>query len=242
MKIKNLSVSFIFPIYNEEKRLKSLFRNIIQYEKKNNGNEFIFVNDGSNDKSLEYILDFVKKKNKNYKLVSYKKNKGKGYALKMGVKEAKKNWLLTLDTDLSVKLIQINNWFKIYKLNSNNVYFGSRNHSNSILDAKLHRKILGNILNVFLKIVFEKNICQIKDTQCGFKLYKKDIAKKIFSSLQSKKFEHDLEIVLLAKKNNYSIVELPIKWVHKPGSKLHIIFDPIKMFFGIIKIWLKYKF
>lgn len=62
MKIKNLSVSFIFPIYNEEKRLKSLFRNIIQYEKKNNGNEFIFVNDGSNDKSLEYILDFVKKK------------------------------------------------------------------------------------------------------------------------------------------------------------------------------------
>ena len=82
----------------------------------------------------------------------------------------------------------------------------------------------------------------LKDTQCGFKLYKKDIAKKIFSSLQSKKFEHDLEIVLLAKKNNYSIIELPVEWIHKPGSKLHIIFDPIKMFFGIIKIWLKYKF
>jgi glycosyltransferase involved in cell wall biosynthesis len=66
MKFKNLSVSFIFPIYNEEKRLKFLFKNIIQYEK-NNGNKFIFVNNGSNDKSLEYILDFVKK-------IIYKKN------------------------------------------------------------------------------------------------------------------------------------------------------------------------
>ena len=64
MKIKKISISFIFPIYNEEKRLKSLFKNITQYEKKNNGNEFIFVNDGSNDKSLEYILDFIKNKKK----------------------------------------------------------------------------------------------------------------------------------------------------------------------------------
>ena len=53
--IKNSSVSFIFPIYNEEKRLKNLFKNIIQYEKKNKGNEFIFVNDGSTDKTLNYI-------------------------------------------------------------------------------------------------------------------------------------------------------------------------------------------
>ena len=72
MKIKNLSISFVFPIYNEEKRLKFLFKNITQYEKKNNGNEFIFVNDGSKDKSLEYILDFIKNKNKRYKLISYK--------------------------------------------------------------------------------------------------------------------------------------------------------------------------
>ena len=82
MKIKKISISFIFPVYNEEKRLKSLFKNITQYEKKNNGNEFIFVNDGSNDKSLAYISDFIKDKNKKYKLISYKKNMGKGYAKK----------------------------------------------------------------------------------------------------------------------------------------------------------------
>ena len=234
MKNKNLSISFIFPIYNEEKRLKTLFKNIIRYEKRNNGNEFIFVNDGSNDKSLKYILDFIK--NKKYKLVSYKKNMGKGYALKMGVKEAKKDWILTLDTDLSVKLIQINNWFKIYKLKYNTVYFGSRNHPKSILEAKLHRKVMGNFLNIILKVVFEKKLSQIKDTQCGFKLYPKKIAKKIFKNIFTLNFAHDIEILIKLSKQRIKVKELPIRWKHYSESKVNIITDSFKIIFLIFKI------
>jgi len=234
MKNKNLSISFIFPIYNEEKRLKTLFKNIIRYEKRNNGNEFIFVNDGSNDKSLKYILDFIK--NKKYKLVSYKKNMGKGYALKMGVKEAKKDWILTLDTDLSVKLIQINNWFKIYKLKYNTVYFGSRNHPKSILEAKLHRKVMGNFLNIILKVVFEKKLSQIKDTQCGFKLYPKKIAKKIFKNIFTLNFAHDIEILIKLSKQRIKVKELPIRWKHYSESKVNIITDSFKIIFSIFKI------
>lgn len=234
MKIKNLSISFIFPIYNEEKRLKTLFKNITRYEKRNNGNEFIFVNDGSNDKSLKYILDFIK--NKKYKLVSYKKNMGKGYALKMGVKEAKKDWILTLDTDLSVKLIQINNWFKIYKLKYNTVYFGSRTHPKSILEAKLHRKVMGNFLNIILKVVFEKKLSQIKDTQCGFKLYPKKIAKKIFKNIFTLNFAHDIEILIKLNKQRIKVIELPIRWKHYSESKVNIITDSFKIIFSIFKI------
>ena len=236
MKIKKISISFIFPVYNEEKRLKSLFKNITQYEKKNNGNEFIFVNDGSSDKSLEYILEFIKNKNKRYKLVSYKKNMGKGYALKMGVKEAKKNWLLTLDTDLSVKLTQINNWLKIYKLKYNNVYFGSRNHPKSILEAKLYRKVIGIILNTLLKIVFKKKEYQIKDTQCGFKLYPKKIAKKIFKNIFTLNFAHDIEILIKLSKQKINVIELPVEWKHYSESKVNIITDSFKIVFSIFKI------
>ncbi|MDC1043999.1 glycosyltransferase [Candidatus Pelagibacter ubique] len=236
MKTKNLSVSFIFPVYNEEKRLKFLFKKITKYEKKNNGNEFIFVNDGSNDKSLAYISDFIKDKNKKYKLISYKKNMGKGYALKMGVKEAKKDWLLTLDTDLSVKLIQINNWFKIYKLKYNNVYFGSRNHPKSILEAKLHRKVIGNVLNIILKIVFKKNVSQIKDTQCGFKLYPKKIGKKIFKNIFTLNFAHDIEILMKLSKQRIKVIELPVEWKHCSESKVNIITDSFKIIFSIFKI------
>ena len=236
MKIKKISISFIFPVYNEEKRLKSLFKNITQYEKKNNGNEFIFVNDGSNDKSLEYILDFIKNKKKKYKLVSYKKNMGKGYALKMGVKEAKKDWLLTLDADLSVKLTQINNWLKIYKLKYNNVYFGSRNHQKSILEAKLYRKVIGIILNTLLKIVFKKKEYQIKDTQCGFKLYPKKIAKKIFKNIFTLNFAHDIEILIKLSKQKINVIELPVEWKHYSESKVNIITDSFKIVFSIFKI------
>lgn len=238
MKKKNLSISFIFPVYNEQKRLKFLFKNIVQYEKYYNGCEYIFVNDGSKDKSLNYILKFIKKNNKNkkYKLISYRKNMGKGYALKTGVKQAKKNWILTLDTDLSVELSQINNWFKLYNLDYNTVYFGSRNHIKSVLDAKFYRKLLGFILNIFLKIVFEKKVHKIKDTQCGFKLYPKTIAKKIFKNMFTYNFAHDIEILIRLNKKKIKVLELPVNWKHYDDSKVNIILDSLKIIYSICKI------
>ena len=161
---------------------------------------------------------------------------GKGYALKMGVKEAKKDWILTLDTDLSVKLIQINNWFKIYKLKYNTVYFGSRNHPKSILEAKLHRKVMGNFLNIILKVVFEKKLSQIKDTQCGFKLYPKKIAKKIFKNIFTLNFAHDIEILIKLSEQRIKVILLPIKWKHYSESKVNIITDSFKIIFSIFKI------
>ena len=76
----------------------------------------------------------------------------------------------------------------------------------------------------------------MKDTQCGFKLYKKQVAKSIFSKLSRFGFDHDLEIVLLLKSKHIRIKELPVKWIHKEHSKVNIFLDPIKMFIGILII------
>jgi dolichyl-phosphate beta-glucosyltransferase len=81
----------------------------------------------------------------------------------------------------------------------------------------------------------------MNDTQCGYKLYKKEIAKKIFKKLTTNKFEHDLEIILNAKKFNYYIKELPVKWTHKSNSKLNVFTDSIKMLYGIILLKYKWK-
>ena len=78
------------------------------------------------------------------------------------------------------------------------------------------------------------------DTQCGFKLYKKTTAKKIFSQLTNYGFTHDLELVIISKKLEFEIIELPVKWTHKKGSKLNIFFEPIKMFLNIIYLRFKY--
>ena len=74
---------------------------------------------------------------------------------------------------------------------------------------------------------------KIKDTQCGYKLYKKKIAKLVFSKLKSSGFDHDLEIVLFLKSKRIKIKELPVKWIHINNSSLNIFWDPIKMLVGI---------
>ena len=80
----------------------------------------------------------------------------------------------------------------------------------------------------------------MSDTQCGFKLYKKTVCKKIFKKIHDNGFAHDIEITLLAKKFNHSIKELPVKWTHKDGSKINIISDSFKMLVSIIKMKFSY--
>ena len=238
------SLSIIFPVYNEELRLKSSFNHIKSFlkKKKKFKTEIIFSDDGSQDNSYNLIVQFIKsfKSNKKIKIkvVKLKKNLGKGGALKMGVKSAKSSWILTSDIDMSVSLFQLTNWLDQKLINKKNfVYFGSRKHEKSIVKKKIFRNILGNIMGFLISTLL--NI-KIKDTQCGYKLYEKKIGKLIFSKLKTFDFNHDLEIILLLKSKNIKIKELPVKWTHMNNSSLNIFLDPIKMFFGIFKIRLRY--
>jgi dolichyl-phosphate beta-glucosyltransferase len=234
------SISFIIPYFNEKKRILHCLKEIKKFQNNRIRSEFIFVDDGSND-GTDLIINNFKKNNKNIKinLISYKKNMGKGFALKLGVLNAEYEWILTTDIDMSVSLKQIFIWIKKkFIKKSFYIYFGSREHKDSIVKTAFHRKFLGKIfrifINFFLKIL-------IKDTQCGFKLYKKFIAKKIFKKLTINKFEHDLEIVLNAQKINKTIVELPVRWSHKKNSKLNIFIDSFKMLLGIILLRYRWK-
>lgn len=240
------SLSIVFPIFNESKRLKYCFQDIDIFNASNYVKqvEYIFVDDGSTDDSYKKIILFIqnkkKEKNKNlYKVLRVKKNSGKGAALKKGVEKAKKEWILTIDTDISVSLSQINSWVKKkFIKKKSEILFGSRNLKNSIVKYEYHRKIIG-IIFIFISKIFFK--IRLHDTQCGFKLYKKKIAKKIFSELKEKKFAHDIEIILLANKKKISIEELPVKWIHKDDSKINLIKDSMNIFFALIKIKKKFN-
>ncbi len=233
------SLTIIFPIFNEEARLG---KSLDELKKFVEGNpelnlEIIFVNDGSKDNSQLIIQKFIKENRGDiYKYFGETTNNGKGYALKIGVENATKDWILTSDIDLSVPLDQINVWVKKGKIESNKskVFFGSREVDDSIVEKKIYRYLLGSILNSFIKILFKFNI---KDTQCGFKLYKSDLAKKVFKKLKILRFAHDIELIVMIYKMNEKITELPVKWVHVPQSKLNIFTDPIKMFIDILKIY-----
>jgi len=235
------SISIIFPIFNEQNRLHLTFSDISKFNKKNKIRflEYIFVDDGSNDNTYKIINNFIKKnknKNKNikFRLIKLEKNKGKGYALKKGIAKANNDWILTIDTDISVSLLEINNWVKKKYLNKKNlIYFGSRNLKKSKTSFKPHRKILGKIFSFMLNILFGITIA---DTQCGFKLYKKITAKIIFKKIKDHGYVHDVEVILIARKLKYFIKEIPITWIHRDNSKLNIFYDPILMLLKLLLI------
>ena len=237
-------ISVIFPLFNEEARLNKLFRKIVKFNRSKNKKhyEFIFVDDGSTDDTVQKILNFIQTikggKNK-FKLIKSSKNFGKGHALKLGVKNSSYSWIFTMDADLSVDLFQINKWIKKYTFKDNEAYFGSRNHPESLIKFKFYRKIIGQILRMLVFLFIDE---KIKDTQCGFKFYNKKYIKKVFNSLKEKGFAHDIELIFLLKKNNIKIIELPIKWVHMENSKLNPLSESIVFFIKFFILITKYKF
>jgi len=138
------------------------------------------------------------------------------------------------DADMSVDLNQFNQWFKNKEIiNNKTAYFGSRNHKKSQIKASIIRIFLGIFFRLLIRILF--NI-KLMDTQCGFKVFHKNYALKVFRKINSSRFAFDVELVIILKKNNIKIKELPLKWTHRNGSKLNILYDLPKMIYDIFLI------
>ena len=234
------NLSIILPVFNEEVRLKttiSILEKFLKLSKKNKI-ELIFVSDGSKDKTNDIISNFIDSKRHNITLIKYKNNIGKGYAVKKGILRAKNQWILLCDADLSVHPNQFNKWFDNQMITSSKcAYYGSREHKHSRVKASVTRLILGFFFRRLIKFLFKINL---SDTQCGFKVFHQSYAKKIFKKMRSYRFSFDVELTVLLKKNKIKVIELPLKWVHKSGSKLSIIKDIPKMLFDLLRIKVKY--
>jgi len=231
------SLSIIIPMYNEQERILKSLEILKKYIQKNKKNkiEIIFVSDGSTDQTNNIIRLFIKN-NKKIKLlfISYLKNVGKGFAIKKGILKSKKNWILICDADMSVSPNQFNTWFKNNKIIDKNVaYFGSRRHEKSKVKTSISRKFLGMWFIVFIRLLLRINL---KDSQCGFKVFHRSYAIKAIKRINSFRFAFDVDLVLILEKINIRIEELPLKWVHKNESKLNIFKDIPKMIYDLIVI------
>ena len=234
------NLSIVIPVFNEEVRLKKtlpILEKFLDTSKKNKI-ELIFVSDGSEDKTNNIINKFINSKKYKISLIKYKKNIGKGYAIKRGVLKAKNQWILICDIDLSVHPDQFSKWFYKQMINSKKcAYYGSREHKHSIVKASFIRVFLGFFFKRLIKFLFKINL---SDTQCGFKVFHKNYSKKVFNKMKSYRFSFDVELTILLNKNKIEIIELPLKWVHKTGSKLNIIRDIPRMLFDILKIKIRH--
>ncbi len=239
---EKIQLSLVIPCYNEADRIGLLYNGINSFiEKWHSILEVIIINDGSKDNTETLLKEHeVYKKYNNLISIYTQENTGKGGALKNGIQKATGNFILTLDADMATSPDEVFNWLNFYNgtLPDNTILIGSREHKESIIANKGNRKFAGNVFNLIVRIISPLNL---KDTQCGFKLYPAYEAKKIFDTLQTFGWAHDVEILYKAKIDKVTIIEMPISWTAVDGSKIKLFQDGIKMLIEILIIVLKTK-
>jgi glycosyltransferase involved in cell wall biosynthesis len=239
-------ISLVIPCFNESHRVQQLLDGLNEFDKNWNGNyEAIIVDDGSNDGTVEALRDssFIQSHPENIKIISLDKNAGKGHALKEGVAAATGDYILTLDADMSTRPVELKTWLNLNKgqFPQHEIWIGSREHADSKITEVKSRKTMGRIFNLIVR--FLTPLSQ-HDTQCGFKLYPAEVAKKLFSELKTSGWAHDVELLYHAHQDGIEIREMPVKWDTMSGSKLSPFKDAIKMFRQVltVSIFMKWNY
>jgi len=229
-------ISIVIPAYNEERRLGVTIDEIKGFcEKKNWPYEIIVVDDGSKDNTLSVVKEKIKKlKDGSITAIEMSKNQGKGACVKKGVLNAKGEIISFMDADLPYSLDSLALMVDAIK-NGFDIAIGGRDLKESKADISygILRKISGRSYSILIQLLLFKGI---PDTQCGFKTFRKDIAKRIFSIITIKGFGFDVELLFIAKKWNLKIKRVPVIFTHSHDSKVKLIRDSIKMFIDLFKI------
>jgi dolichyl-phosphate beta-glucosyltransferase len=161
-------------------------------------------------------------------------NKGKGYSVKQGVLSSRGRFVLMSDADLSTPIEEIGKLFKEME-GGYDIAIGSRAVSGSTILKKQpwYRQLMGKTFNTLIRSLA---VIEIHDTQCGFKLFTGEAARRVFALQRIERFAFDVEALYLAKKMGFGIREVPVVWVNSPDSRVGIIRDSLRMMRDLLKI------
>lgn len=216
-------LSLIIPAYNEEKKIERDIRQAFAYFRQRNiKGEVIVSTDGVTDNTNKIVLD-LKKEYPYLILLAQKKKIGKGAAIKRGVACAKGKYIMFADAGYCIPFKYIDEGIKKIE-EGYDMALGDRESKSAIIKVRqpYYRKVGSQVFGLLVKnILGVPNF--IKDTQCGFKIYKHNIAKSLFKDLKTPGMMFDLEHILIAKKNNFKIAVFPVEWSNDPDTK----FNPI---------------
>lgn len=198
--------------------------------------EIVVVDDGSTDNTLQ-ITKSIANNNNHINVLSNERNSGKGYSVRRGMLSARGEYVFFTDADLSTPIEEIEKCLP-YLVNGYDVVIGSRSMPGAdiIVHQPWYREKMGKIFNFMVNVVLLRGIV---DTQCGFKGFKRDVAKKVFSRCRIDGFSFDVEALYLSRKFDYKIKELPIRWENSTLSKVSPVKHSIQMFKDLLGIKMK---
>jgi dolichol-phosphate mannosyltransferase len=221
-------ISIIIPVFNEETQITGVLKGITEVlNGKFQNYEIIVINDGSVDKTLEVIQE-LQRLDSHIRVLSYERNMGKGYAVRIGVLNSIGDIVLYLDGDLNISPMEIAEYMK--QLDSYDIVIASKTHPMSIVTAPTGRKFLSKMFNLLVRLLTGINL---RDTQSGLKAGRGSALRAIFKKMVVRRYAFDVELLAIASALDLKIKELPIIITLDCSFK---ILEIIKMLFDILQI------
>ncbi len=228
-------ISIVIPAYNVAEHLKNVITALLDIKNV----EIIIAEDGSLDGTKE-IAEELAKKYENVILTGSSKRSGKGGAIKRGFEISKGDVVGFMDADESIGIKDLKNLLDALAdadadVNANvDAVIASRWLKASKITKKqpLRRRVASRVFNILIRLIFN---LPFKDTQCGAKVFKKEVIKDILSEIKANGFEFDVELLWKLKNRGYKIKEVPITWKHEERSSFKLSYAP-QMLLSLLKI------
>lgn len=226
--------SIIIPAYNESARLGATLDRVLQHVAGQHWDaEVLVVNDGSKDDTAEMVMVRARA-NPALRLIENPGNRGKGYSVRNGMLQAQGDVCLFTDADLSSPIEEANKLFAAIEAGAD-VAIGSRwlQPDTQAQRQSLLRQIYGRTFNLVLRILLG---LRFKDTQCGFKAFRRGSAQKLFSVQTIEGWGFDAELLFLADRSGLRVKEVPVVWSDAEGTRIHPLRDGLHMMAEVLTI------
>lgn len=227
-------LSVVIPAYNEEERLADTLPLLLNALERGFASfELILVDDGSTD-GTNRLAKSVASQNSRVRLITLERNRGKGFAVRQGMLVAAGEYVLFSDADLSTPIREVHKLMASLG-SGHDVAIGSRARPETeILQYQpFYRLGMGKIFNFLVRLVVMGGIA---DTQCGFKCFRRETARRIFSRCVIDGFSFDVEALFVARKLGYRIGEVGVLWRNHPSSRVHPIVHSLEMMLDLLRI------
>ncbi len=229
-----VDLSIILPAYNEALRLVATLHELGEFLARRTGSsEIVLVDDGSTDGTFELARGIASELGVPMHGVRYAENRGKGHALKVGFAVARGDRLLSTDCDLSTPLAEVDPFLAAID-EGYDLAIGSRKMAGA--EIRRHQPWLRENLGRLFTQIVRWTIADVTDVTCGFKAYRGDVGRDLFSRLRIDAWAFDAEMLLLARKDGYRLRELPVRWAHRDGSKVNLWRDVIGSAADLLRI------
>ena len=219
--MEKIYLSIIIPAYNEEKTISNTLLDIDNYlSKQDFSSEIVVVSDGSKDKTAQ-VVNNLTKLIKNLRLIDNQENHGKGWVVRQGMLEAKGKYRLFMDADNATTVDHFDK-IRPFLNKGYEIVIGSREKKDAkgakqAVSQSFIKRQLGNMGNLLIQLLA---VSGIWDTQCGFKVFRADVAENIFKRCKMDRWALDIEALALARKFDYKIGIIPVYWINNPDSRV----------------------